>query len=1258
MGAGFFAGRRVQAAQSRFDGLIEDFDRSGDVGLLARAVEEAREIVRLTPGEAAEYPERLTLLGSVLSMSFDYAQRRELLAEALIVLREAAERARPGHPAAGTVRMSLAGVLAGDYRGGGSSKSLDEAITLYDAALAEQLDADELPMALANQSQALLLRFLRDGDLDDQRAGAAKIRQAVSLTPPDHMVYVLRNAHLVSALMLLIDEPGVRQEIERALSVVRRYLHVLPMPMRNEVLLSVGTLLTEDIATLGTEGVPIAEQLAAGREFANALREGNVYGPELRAMFLNLAGATQYLATIETGDIRKLDQAILAFHATLAEMPPTSPARPTLLATLGSALGQRIEWTGESDRIPEMLAVLRAAVDASPVESDDHGPLLANLGNGLKLKYSFFGGDDLLDEILEVLGTAVAHTREDHPGRPMVLTNLGVGFCERYERWGRLSDLDSSVDSHRAACAAADEGSAYRPICLLNLGSVLAQRFMVTRDLADLDEAIRRMRESVRSTPPGNPDRGGRLASLAAALRMRYQHTDQVASLEESISLLREALRVVPPGATQRTLILDNLGVTLMLQDTGEALQEAVEILRGTRDVDHGTSSERLRTGTNLATAMYARILDQQNDRRELQIQKLTLIGMTGLLDLDSLTELARSSVETLDQESLAELDQVVELLVRTLRATPEEVAERSGTVGFLGLVLRTRSRLAESDQQFDQAVELLRMAVEGSAADSPSQAAAREMLAEALADHWKRSGEAASRDEAAEQFRQAVAVEAVAPAWRVGAAIRWAEFVAKAFGPAEAVEAYAIAVGLLDVTAWRGLGRDDQERVLAEYQGLASDAAACAIAAGTPELAVELLEQGRGVLLAQVIDARPDWDLLEHAAPELAARLSEIQDALDLPEPAKDDTDFLDRRHVLARRRAETLAEIRALDGFSDFLLPPAFARLRTAAQDGTVVIVNTSAYRCDVLAVTQHGVQVIALPGLSAEAVAEIAGEFVAAHEAFTHDDDPDPEVLDAVPRTLQWLDEQLGTAVRALPASSEPWPRLWWCPTGALAMLPLHAVTIDVAVSSYTPTLRALLQARTVAASQGPPLLVAMPYTPGEADLPGAELELYAVRAMLPGARTMVGPEATRAEVLGALPYSPWVHFACHAEQNPQVPSEGRLLLHDGPLTVRQIAAARLNRAELAFLSGCETARGGDVLADECISLAATLQLAGYPHVIGTLWPISDAEAPRIVEEFYRAMAAGEGPALALHLAVRSLRERASSPLLWAPFTHIGP
>lgn len=77
-----------------------------------------------------------------------------------------------------------------------------------------------------------------------------------------------------------------------------------------------------------------------------------------------------------------------------------------------------------------------------------------------------------------------------------------------------------------------------------------------------------------------------------------------------------------------------------------------------------------------------------------------------------------------------------------------------------------------------------------------------------------------------------------------------------------------------------------------------------------------------------------------------------------------------------------------------------------------------------------------------------------------------------------------------------------------------------------------------------------------------------------------------------------------------------------------------------------------------------LSASFQLAGYPHVIGTLWPVSDKVATRLAQEFYTALAddVAHGrpidPAAALHGPVRALRRRlARAPHLWAAHIHAG-
>jgi CHAT domain-containing protein len=101
-------------------------------------------------------------------------------------------------------------------------------------------------------------------------------------------------------------------------------------------------------------------------------------------------------------------------------------------------------------------------------------------------------------------------------------------------------------------------------------------------------------------------------------------------------------------------------------------------------------------------------------------------------------------------------------------------------------------------------------------------------------------------------------------------------------------------------------------------------------------------------------------------------------------------------------------------------------------------------------------------------------------------------------------------------------------------------------------------------------------------------------------------------------------------------------------------------QLDRAELAFLSACETARPGAQLSDEAIHLTTACQLAGFRDVIGTLWTIADHAAVEFADAFYDTLLGTPGDvAAALHAATRRTRDAwLRRPSLWAAHIHVGP
>lgn len=252
----------------------------------------------------------------------------------------------------------------------------------------------------------------------------------------------------------------------------------------------------------------------------------------------------------------------------------------------------------------------------------------------------------------------------------------------------------------------------------------------------------------------------------------------------------------------------------------------------------------------------------------------------------------------------------------------------------------------------------------------------------------------------------------------------------------------------------------------------------------------------------------------------------------------------------------------------------------------------------------------------------------------------------------------------------------PRLTWCTTGVLSFLPLHAAGCyggtepklsDLAVSSYTPTLSALLSPVAPASSLCSGVLaVGQESTNGFGNLPYTVHELAAimVHANETPSLQLDGANATVAAVLKAMDEYSWVHLACHATQNKEDPSQSAFHLHDGGLTLSTITGRSFRNKGLAFLSACQTASGDEKLPDEAVHLAAGMLMAGYPSIIATMWAIQDTDGPQVARGVYADLLKDgkmdyTEASRALHQAVAGLRDMVGECSFdrWVPFIHIG-
>ncbi|WFE37618.1 CHAT domain-containing protein [Micromonospora sp. WMMD998] len=789
--------------------------------------------------------------------------------------------------------------------------------------------------------------------------------------------------------------------------------------------------------------------------------------------------------------------------------------------------------------------------------------------------------------------------------RSAAMNGLGTALWSRYERFGGPGDLDSAIRLFREALAMyPDERTPAIPSIHANLAGVLRLRWRRTGDEADLVESVAEVRAAIAATRAGDPQRAWRLSNLADGLLALSLRHDDSSALAEAVDCIREAVRTAPPGD----------GLAGMRSNLSEMLRLRY---RSTGGRDRALLDEAVEQGR---AALAAAPRHPLRPRFEANL---------ALVLLDRYTARRRP----------ADLSEAADLAQKSVDATPEGHPNRTERLLTLSGIRRMEAMRGRPGGRM---VELAREA----AAATPD---GHHLRSDTLLNlGWALAFQAASGDDAAwdqsrEVFRRLATDPAVQVRARVTAAWQWANTALNGAGLAEARRAFDLAVTLLSRTVPRQVTHADRERQLASLSGLARDAAACAVQAGDPVDALRLLEHGRGVLLSQALDTRTE---LTGLRPELAERFVALRAALDRPEgvgfsasadagpelPGED-------RHALAADWDTLIEEIRAQPGFAAFLRPPPADDLIAAtAGHGPVVVLNISGLRCDALLI-DGGIRVLPLR-LTLDEVTQRALRFRGA-------------VAERVDETLEWLrSEVAGPVLDAL--APPPGSRLWWVPTGPLTTLPLHAAVADRVVSSYAPTVRSLVTAWR-APPVGPvsdPLVVSMPTTPGLPPLPN----VLAETATLPPGRVLTGEDAVRRAVLDALPHHSWAHFACHAVSAADGSADGHLVLQD-QLTVADIARLRLDDAAVAYLSACDTGVPHEDLNDEALHVAGAFHIAGFRHVIGTLWSIKDSFAAEVAAGFYARLGAADDAATALHETLRELRTSHGAGL-WAPYIHVGP
>ncbi|THH12052.1 hypothetical protein EW146_g7830 [Bondarzewia mesenterica] len=1241
-----------------------------------------REVLQLRPSPHPHRSESLIQLADALNARFDQTRSKLDLDEAITLYHEVLNLLYPCSssqrflctpptmplPDRPSITMNNLAILLGRrFKQTGEILDLEGAISFHQQSL-ELLPAlhPYRSMLLNHLASALQTRCEWVGQLSDLEGAILFHGQALELRPAPHPHRSKSLNNLANALKTRFNQTGQLSDLEEAISFHRQALELCPAPHpdRSRSLDSLASALSIRFEQMGQLG---------DLEKANSL---------------HVRHSSCFLFN-QTGQLSDLEEAISIHRQALELCPAPHPDRPRSLNNLAITLSARFEQTGRLGDLEEAISFHGQALELLPEPHPHRSTSLNNLAFALQTQFEQTGQlSDLQDAILfhrQALELRLA----PHPDRSMSLNNLAGALQTRFKQTGQPCDLEVAISFLQQALDLRPAPHPYRSSSLNNLANALLARFEQTGQLGDLEEAISFLRQALDLHPAPHPHRSTSLNNLAGALWTRFEQTGQLGHLEEAISFLWQALELYPALHPHRSGSLNNLANALFARfgQTGQLgdLEEAVAFDRMALELCPASHPHRSMSLNNLASALWTRFeqTGQLGDLEEaisfLQ-QALDLCPAPHPYRSSSLNNLANALLARFEQTGqLGDLEEAISFLRQALDLHPAPHPHRSTSLNNLAIALKTRFEQMGQLGDLEEAISFHRQALDLLPLDHPHQCMFNSHFGLELLALYHHTHQQRHLDDAVIAFRASVACTSASTLVRFVAARRWA---LRTDGNHDsALEAYRAAIQLLPRIAMLGLNlQSRQEALISRSDGLARDAAACAIRSGDFKKAIELLEEGRAIFWSQALQLRTPLDDLRARKPALAQKLENISRALEqgsqrdtFRSPSDSAQKVLSMEQEASHYRKlndewlAVLQEIRMLDGFHNFLLPKSFDILHGAASRGPVVIVNASRSRCDALVLTSSTVKHVPLDLTIVDALILVHCKRHAASSS------PLPQGLQkflekVVGKTRDLMteeqrhlrpkridvkrqrhpDETFQDILRTLwkcvvepilhsldLKKSESPPRLWWCPTGPFTFLPLHAAGIysgrgdgedmvsQYVVSSCTHTLNALFPPLPQPAKPFK-ILAAIHSPPDGSSLPCVGDELKMIEKHVPSDLLVkLGiPEAPSLvrDVLSHIPSASIVHFACHGTQNAQNPLESSLRMEDGPLKVSHIMKQSMPNALLAFLSACQTAMGDDKVPDEAMHLAATLLFAGFRGTVATMWNIYDTDGPYIVDSFY--------------------------------------
>ncbi len=943
----------------------------------------------------------------------------------------------------------------------------------------------------------------------------------------------------------------------------------------------------------------------------------------------------------ESGNPDHVKEAVCLGRKALKRIPDDDSDRPLILTNTASAILETVKSDSDLGLIDEALSMYREAINIAPEGSQDQGVAIVNLVSAYRKANELNPDSALLDEALTQGNKALELFSHPDLYRAAALTAVGNAQRDRYRETGSLNDLDEALKHTEEALALTPKQHPERAARLTNLAVLLSDDFEERADRSQLDHAIELYRQALSLPEPVASRVSERRNDLALALRDRYRDTENSQDLDEAIDLAQQAAAASAIDELTYAGYVNNLANALSERyerDHKPAdLTEAINWFNEALVVSKNRPTEASGYETNIGIALAARAQD------------------TGSMD---------------------DMDQALLHMGRSIDLLPTSHPDRAYRISNLSDAYRQRSLMFQEGGHHNLALEDAKSAVttaqEAVAAAGSSDARllpALSNLAQSLRWLEHLVPGVSQSQKTLEAQRQAALLEGITPAEKFGQSARWARD-AEAIGDyEEAFKAFKRAVSLTTQVAWIGLTLRERRKLLTDMQEVLEHAVAHAANQRRLE-AFAWADHVRSVLWRQGLQAR---SLAEKKEDEQWASLSGFISNVET-----------DRRR--SNMRPDEQLRLRAHEGEAELgqTVPDPYAYQGLGA-DGPIVLLAPGEEKS--LALILKGDAEPLLIHLPKASKGQLREQVEKLQAKITDNECTYGSESDAIFDCLGWLWENVTAPILERITTAEERPHVWWSPLGEFALLPVHAAGIhprrkpqinqrkndpskwpnmhERVISSYLPTI--LLVDSHPEAENGPlDTVLHVSVDPSE-QLISLEDERQVIDNALPQAHInhLFDDNATISAFRAALPECTLLHVSAHGWLDRNDSFEAGIDLFDGRFTLRDLAASRADKGQLAVLLTCDSASGDFTTPNEALHVAGAAQQAGFKEVVAATLPVRDDSVVPFVTTLYADITAEPvdktfAPAVAQAMtdAVDKLRmdsRYAVDPLSWVPYAH---